>query len=250
LIHGVGWFKSINFFTSSKEGMSSDELADKPADKLVNKRSNKNDIPWITISMLGTTLGTAVAGATFVATHTSSKALASTTGLTLSLLGEVASMGASVLFGNIVGVSVRVLSKTVAATTEQAMNQTGYVTAGVLAAVAGATTALSVSVGSRVINYTIEHGGKISKEVAEKISETYLRYRATHGDLEDIQDWVEIEEENEETIMSAVRKLEPYVEKTELEPDSNAATEDTEMPTDSNPEDTEMPAEAEAATSP
>jgi hypothetical protein len=135
-----------------------------------------------------------MAGVTFAATHASSRALASTAKYTISILGEVASMGTSALMGDMAGLSVRVLSKTVAITTEEAMNQTGYMTAGIAAAVAGATTALSISVGERVINYTVEHGGKIGKEFAEKISETYLRYRAAHGDLEAIDEgWVEIE---------------------------------------------------------
>lgn len=166
--------------------------------QIVDTTDAKDESSWITISLLGTTLGTTMAGVTFLAAHASSKALASTAGYTLSMLGEVASMGTTALLGDVAGISVRVLSKTVAHTTEHAMNHTGYVTAGIAAAVAGATTALSISVGERVINYTIEHGGKIRKELAEKISETYLRYRAIHGGLDTIEaidEWIEIDSE-------------------------------------------------------
>lgn len=147
-----------------------------------------------------------MAGVTFVAAHTSSRALATTAKYTISFLGEVASMGTTALFGDVAGVSVRVLSKTAASTTEQAMNQSGYVTAGVAAALAGATTALSISVGERVVSYSIEHGGRIGKELAEKISETYVRYRAIHGTLETneaIDDWVEIDGPNGSTICTS-----------------------------------------------
>jgi hypothetical protein len=145
--------------------------------------------PWITISVLGTTIGTTVASMTFVAAHTSSKALATGANYGITFLGEVASMGATAWLGQGAGISVRMFSKTAAYTTDEVIQKAGFVTAGVAAAVAGATTALSISVGERVIHYSVEHGGAIGKELAEKIAEAYLLYRG-HKEID--QEWIEL----------------------------------------------------------
>ena len=90
------------------------------------------------------------------------------------------------------------MSKGAAKTSEETMRTGSLVGAAVVSAVAGAATALTITLGTRVVEYSIEYGGKISRDMAQKFSEMYLTYKAGHsafletGKVEELEDgdWV------------------------------------------------------------
>ena len=162
--------------------------------------------PWITITVAGTTVGLIVAAATYAATAATTSAAATTTGFTVEMLGELAGLGATSLLGPAAGLSVKVVSRGFAKTSEAALRQSGQLTAAAAAAVAGATTALSITVGTRIIEYSVEYGGVMSREIAAKFSEAYLMFKARHsqqfldsGDITALEDddWVLVNHETE-----------------------------------------------------
>ena len=162
--------------------------------------------PWITITVAGTTFGIIVAAATFAATVATTSAAATTTAFTMEMLGELAGLGATSLIGPAAGLSVKVVSREIAKTSESALRQGGQFTAAAVAAVAGATTALSITVGTRIIAYSVEYGGAMTRDIAAKFSEAYLMFKARHsaqflesGDINALQDddWVMVNRETE-----------------------------------------------------
>jgi hypothetical protein len=175
------------------------------AEKNVNNNDNK---AWITISVAGATAGAIVAAITFATTTTATGVLATSSGFSIEMLGEAVGMGANYFVGPASGYTAKVVTKAFAKSTEQTMKTSGLVTAGVISSVAGAVTALSVTAGEHMLNYSIEYGGKISKEIAIKLSEAYLKYKMKHtnfldtGDLSEFEmenEWILIENETDET---------------------------------------------------
>ena len=163
--------------------------------------------PWITITVAGTTVGIMVAAATYAMTSATASAAASTTGFTMTQLGDLAGLGATSLIGPAAGLSVKIVSRGIATTSEATLRQSGQLCAAAMAAVAGATTALSITVGTRIIEYSVEYGGAMTREIAAKFSEAYLMYKARHspqflelGDISALEDddWVMVSCENEE----------------------------------------------------
>jgi hypothetical protein len=71
-----------------------------------------------------------------------------------------------------------------------------------MAAAAGAITAMTITAGTRIIEYTVEYGGQLTREAALKLSETYLKYKASQsgftetGDVESLvdNDWVIVDD--------------------------------------------------------
>lgn len=162
--------------------------------------------PWITITVAGTTVGFMIAAAAYAATTATTSAAATTTGYTMEMLGELAGYGATSLIGPAAGLSVKVISRGIAKTSESALRQSGQITAAAVAAVAGATTALSITVGTRIIEYSVEYGGAVTREIASKFSEAYLMFKARHsqqflesGDITalDDEDWVVVNRETD-----------------------------------------------------
>jgi hypothetical protein len=51
------------------------------------------------------------------------------------------------------------------------------------AAVVGGTTAITVTVGTQLMYYTIEYGGALTKSAATAIAEAYLDYKGKHGSI-------------------------------------------------------------------
>jgi hypothetical protein len=139
---------------------------------------------WITITVAGATIGTIVASLTYASTSMASNVVATSSGFTVETLGEACGYGADYFFGKASGMTVRLLSKTFAKSTELTVKQSGQVTAGVISVLAGAVTALSITAGTRLVEYSIEYGGKISKELAIQISEAYLKYKASQEEFQ------------------------------------------------------------------
>jgi len=150
---------------------------------------------WINITVGGAAAGGAVAALTYATTLASTKTLATGTSISFNVLGEIAGYGASYFYGNAAAMSVRIMAHTAGKASEEAIRNSGYLAAAGAATVAGALTALSITVGTKAIEYSVQYGGKITKEMAQKISEAYLKYRlqeAKEVELTEIndQDWV------------------------------------------------------------
>jgi len=160
------------------------------------------DKSWITITVAGARAGICVAGITYFAAEISSRALAESSRTTIEAMGSLVGAGAEYAMGSAAGLAVRIASKTLAHTTKESIAINGKITSGIVAAAAGAVTALSITAGSHVIQYTIEYGGKISKEMAVHLSEMYLKYKAVQsgftdsGNIEALEDddWVVIDD--------------------------------------------------------
>jgi len=176
--------------------------------------------PWITISVAGATAGAIVAAITFAATNTATSALATGSGFTIEALGEAAGMGTAYFMGPAAGYSVKIVSKAFSKTAENSVRQTGLVTSGIISAVAGAVTSLSITAGTHIVNYSIEYGGKISKEVAIKISESYLKYKMQTMQFKEKDvttelllenDWVLLEEISEPDALDESEKIKDNV---------------------------------------
>ena len=150
--------------------------------------------PWIKITVAGTTVGLVVAALTYSATATASSAAASTTGFTIDTLGGLAALGTQQMFGDAAALSVKIISHGFAKTSEESLRQGGVIAAGLSSAAAGAVTALTITLGTRVVEYSIEYGEKISKELAKKISEAYLNYKTKYVNDNDEIEFSETEE--------------------------------------------------------
>jgi hypothetical protein len=135
---------------------------------------------WITITVGGAVAGATVAALTYSSTLASSKALAVGSSISINILGELVGYGATYFGGNAAGMSVRIMAFSAGKTSENVIKNSGYMAAAGAATVAGALTALTVTVGTRAFEYSVEYGGKISKDVAQKISEAYLKYKFEH----------------------------------------------------------------------
>jgi len=150
---------------------------------------------WINITVGGAAAGGAVAALTYATTLASTKALATGTSISFNVLGELAGYGATYLSGSAAGLSVRIMANTVGKASEETIRSSGYLAAAGAATVAGALTALTITVGTKAIQYSVEYGGKITNDMAQKISEAYLKYRLQNTEQIELteindKDWV------------------------------------------------------------
>jgi hypothetical protein len=137
--------------------------------------------PWIKISVAGMTAGVVVAAVTYAAAENSSHALATATGTGITLAGRLAGVGADYIGGAALGATVRIVSSAAAETTKQTMLTSGRLGSAAVAATAGAVTALTITLGTRLVQYTIEYGGQLTREAAVKLSEMYLKYKSVQS---------------------------------------------------------------------
>jgi hypothetical protein len=168
---------------------------------------------WIKISVAASTAGAIAAALTYTATSKATGAAAIASGLTVSTIGELASYGAKALVGEGAAIAVRLVTAAASKTTEETVRSGGILSAAVAGAAAGAAAALTVTVGGHVIKYSVEYGGKISSEMAQKFSEMYLMYKLgnnqneINGNLvvsDTTGEWVLLEESSLNPIESSV----------------------------------------------
>jgi hypothetical protein len=150
---------------------------------------------WINITVGGAAAGGAVAALTYATTLASTKALATGTSISFNVLGELAGYGATYFSGSAAGMSIRIMAHTAGKASEEAIRSSGYLAAAGAATVAGALTALTITVGTKAVQYSVEYGGKITNEMAYKISEAYLKYRLQNTEQIELteindKDWV------------------------------------------------------------
>ena len=156
--------------------------------------------PWVSITVAGTTAGCIVGALTYTATMQTTELLATTTGLGISAIGTFGSYVVSALMGDMAGISVRIASQLTGRFTEETVRSGGRTTAAIVSATTGALTALSISVGTQVIQYSIEYGGMLTEELAKRIAEEYFRFRFAQDSYQAGWVIVDVDEEPNEDI--------------------------------------------------
>ena len=133
---------------------------------------------WITITVVGAAAGATVAAFTYSSALSVSQMIATGSGMSLSVLGEL----------------VGIMGHTAGKVAEGVIRQSGSMAATGAAVVTGGLTALSITVGTRIVEYSVEYGGKITKEAAQIIADAYLRYKCPDEDKCEValteDDWV------------------------------------------------------------
>ncbi len=151
---------------------------------------------WITITVGGAAAGATVAALTYSSTLASSRALAVGSSVSMNVLGELAGYGVTYFSNPAAGMTVRIMAHTAGLSSEEIIRNSGYLAAAGAASVAGALTALTITVGTRALEYSIEYGGKLSKEVAHRISEAYLKYKLDHTQFSEYNSLKEIDDDD------------------------------------------------------
>jgi hypothetical protein len=161
--------------------MASNSSGEETSSSITNVLSEESKTPWIKITVAGMTAGVVVAAVTFAAAENSSHAVATVTGTGIQLAGRLVGAGADLIGGPVLGTTVRIVSSAAAETTKQSIITSGRLGSAAIAATAGAVTALSITLGTRLVEYTIEYGGVLTREAAVKLSEMYLKYKSVQS---------------------------------------------------------------------
>jgi hypothetical protein len=163
----------------NKYDIIEDKMASESSSDIGNDDASKS--PWIKITVAGMTAGVVVAAVTYAAAETSSHAVATATGTGINIAGRLVGLGVDYIGGTALGTTVRIVSSAAAETTKQTMITSGRLGSAAVAATAGAVTALTITVGTRLVQYTIEYGGLLTREAAVRLSEMYLKYKSVQS---------------------------------------------------------------------
>lgn len=161
--------------------MASNTATFEESSSISNVLSEESKSPWIKITVAGMTAGVVVAAVTYAAAENSSHAVATVTGTGIQLAGRLVGAGADMIAGPVLGTTVRIVSSAAAETTKQSIISSGRLGSAAIAATAGAVTALTITLGTRLVQCTIEYGGVLTKEAALKLSEMYLKYKSVQS---------------------------------------------------------------------
>jgi len=151
---------------------------------------------WLHITAPAAAAGTVASVLTYTLLLHSSSAVATGTSILVDSLGAVAAAGTRLLFGDVPATTVRILGRVWSAASETAVRTGGSYTSLAVAAAVGGTTALTVSLGSRLVDVTIKYGGALTRAAAEKIATAYLQFKAS-GDQKAEMDECTILDEDE-----------------------------------------------------
>jgi hypothetical protein len=138
-------------------------------------------IAWLRITAPAAVAGTVASVLTYALLYHSTSAVASGTGLLVDSVGAVASAGTRYWFGDIPATTVRIMGRLWSETSASSVRTGGTYAAIATAAAVGGTTALTVSLGTHLVEATIEYGGALTQAAAQKIGEAYLRIKAADG---------------------------------------------------------------------
>lgn len=157
--------------------------------------------PWVNITVNGAKAGLIVGSMTFLAASHASRLVATGSGVGVDALSLVAGYGAGYFWGPGAAFAVRTFGRVAAESTTNNMKYAGVIAAGGLGAAAGALTALSITVGTKVVEYSVEYGGKISAETARIVAEKYMEFRSRQtGTIEGVEPAADIDTDSEEYV--------------------------------------------------
>lgn len=140
--------------------------------------------PWILITITGTTAATVVSALTYTTAVQTSEVTASTTSFVIKKLGYLGSAIASYFMGDTAAISVRVVSDIAGDMAQRTISNNGKNGAILLSVSTGLLTALTITTGKYVVQYSIEYGGIFSSYAAKLIAEKYLTWK--YGQLPSI----------------------------------------------------------------
>jgi hypothetical protein len=138
---------------------------------------------WIRITAGAVAAGTTAAAITYSIMSVSSKTAATSTGVLVDTAGFLVAEGARYFWGDIPATTVRIVGRMCSVSSEESVRYGGSMAALATAAVVGGTTAITVTVGTQLMYYTIEYGGALTKSAATAIAEAYLDYKGKHGSI-------------------------------------------------------------------
>ena len=169
---------------------------------------------WLHITADGLAAGAAAAAATHMLVSWTATVAAASTGFLVDAGGALAATATRYFFGDVSAMTVRVLGRMGSTSSEAGVQRSGAAVALASAALVGGTTALTVTVGSRLVKATVHYGGNLTREAAQCITEAYLKYRADQT-AESVAMAYNEEEENWTTL--------EYVEPSKNETDADAS---------------------------
>jgi hypothetical protein len=153
---------------------------------------------WLHITAPAAAAGTVASVLTYTLLLHTSSAVATGTSILVDSLGAVAAAGTRLLFGDIPATTVRILGRVWSAASETAVRTGGSYTSLAVAAAVGGTTALTVSLGSRLVDVTIKYGGALTRAAAERIATAYLQFKASGDQKAEIDECTILEAADDE----------------------------------------------------
>jgi hypothetical protein len=127
------------------------------------------------ITIEGMTAGATMGAIAYTLTSLTSDAVAKTASYTIRGVGMIAALGTNYWMGTVPSMTVTLASQVAAKSSEETIQKGGLLTSAAVGATVGAATALSVTIGSHLVHYTICYSKVLSKEIAIKLSELYIR---------------------------------------------------------------------------
>jgi hypothetical protein len=127
------------------------------------------------ITIEGLTAGATAGAIAYTLTSLTSEAIAKTANYTIKGIGLLAAAGTNYWMGPIPSATVTIACEVAAKSSEETIQKGGILASAATAGAVGAATALTVTIGSHLVRYTIQYSKVLSKELAIKLSELYIR---------------------------------------------------------------------------
>jgi len=132
---------------------------------------------WLHITAPAAAAGTVASVVTYTLLIQGTGAAATGTGWLVDGAGMVAAAGTRLIAGDVPAMSVRILGRVLSEGAAASIRSGGLWTSLGLAAAVGGTTAVTVSLGSQLVEATVEYGGALTKAAADRVAEAYLRLK-------------------------------------------------------------------------
>jgi hypothetical protein len=127
------------------------------------------------ITIEGMAAGATAGAIAYTLTSLSTDAVAKTANYTIKGIGMVAALGTNYWIGEIPSKTLTIACNVAAKQSEDTIQRGGLLTSMAVAGAVATATALTVTIGSHLVRYTIQYSKVLSKEAAIKLSELYIR---------------------------------------------------------------------------
>jgi len=127
------------------------------------------------ITIEGMAAGATAGAIAYTLTSLSTDAVAKTANYTIKGVGLLAAVGTNYWMGPIPSKTLTIACEIAAKQSEDTIQKGGLVISAAVAGAVGVATALTVTIGSHLVRYTIQYSKVLSKEAAIKLSELYIR---------------------------------------------------------------------------
>ena len=127
------------------------------------------------ITIEGMAAGATAGAIAYTLTSLSTDAVAKTAKYTIRGVGTIAALGTNYWMGEIPSKTLTIACEVAAKQSEDTIQKGGLLTSMAVAGAVATATALTVTIGSHLVCYTIQYSKAFSKEAAIKLSELYIR---------------------------------------------------------------------------